>query len=122
MSFVVTNGKIFREFGTLDEAKKFFSENDAFGLEIKEMDGFGNLRKLEEDEMGHVEVKREALVVEKHAEIVDVKKGQEQAGYRIESHLSGNALKYGIIVALALILVFVFIRIVLPMLSQFSSI
>ncbi|MBN1157270.1 hypothetical protein JXA85_06625 [Candidatus Woesearchaeota archaeon] len=122
MSFVVTNGKIFREFDTLEQARKFFSENDSFGLEIKERDSFGNLRRLEKGEIESVESKQEPVNVEKTAAIPEPKKELEQQGYKIKSLFSGNALKYGIMIALALILVFVFIRIVLPMLSEFSKI
>ena len=46
MSFVVTNGRIYREFDSILEATSFISQSRDAGLEIYERDLFGNLLKL----------------------------------------------------------------------------
>jgi hypothetical protein len=109
MSYVVTNGKKFEEFDSIEEARNYFEKNDSFGMEIKEKDAFGNLKKAEEKAPGTIEEKKEMPEI-KEEKITTEEKPKSQA------------IKYIIIAAMILILTWVFMIIVMPMIKDLGKI
>jgi hypothetical protein len=129
MSYVVTNNKVFKEFSSLEDAVRYHKQSDEFGMKIVERDVFGNLNPVDEKKVENASTRihdtdkfQEQIPGKPQPQQQPVEMQAAPAQQPVENKEDDTLLKYikwGVLLVLGAILMWVFFLMIFPIIQDF---